>query len=345
MDNLVNRAMIETAVNKFLHDIKDDSKRGIRNLVDLGSHFATGRFQKDIFAIAQTMLANPESPYYQIVSHLAKHVDHKIIKRFGINIGYNSWTIGAKTIRQREKTLGYNIPWLIVFDFLTDSGGKVDLDDVLEIIRQGKKMGIYSYMFFLGDRTDDVVTVLEQNLDCAFFLFISPEALDPDNVHRIKFLGNTIFLVFSPPDKSTESFSRATGILSKEQCLFGVYCYYDNENVQRILNDQWIVKIQRLHSPLAFLIPKETCSEENVTNIHEYIQKSRENLRYPLYIMDFYEDIAYIDRIISVESCFLGIRSNGNAIVVQNNDLVEFSIKERSLEGILSKAMPKVTYL
>jgi len=41
--------IIETAVNKCIQDIKENLKRGIRNLLDLGNYFASKYFQKVFF--------------------------------------------------------------------------------------------------------------------------------------------------------------------------------------------------------------------------------------------------------------------------------------------------------
>ena len=48
MDTRITVKMIEIAINKGIRDIEENPKRGIRNLVDLASHFASSPFQKDI---------------------------------------------------------------------------------------------------------------------------------------------------------------------------------------------------------------------------------------------------------------------------------------------------------
>lgn len=85
INNQINIKMIETAINKGIRDMKDDPKRGIRNLVDLASHFASSSFQRNTLKLMQNMLSNLNSPYYDIVSYLVSNVDHDIIKTFGIN--------------------------------------------------------------------------------------------------------------------------------------------------------------------------------------------------------------------------------------------------------------------
>ncbi|HAE92634.1 MAG TPA: hypothetical protein DCG60_08345, partial [Tissierella sp.] len=126
MEDKLTKVMLEIAIERAFKEIELKSKRGIRNLVDLGAHFAKGRFQKDFYNIAQIMLENENSPYYKLVFNIVQNVDHNILKTFGINLGLNSWTYGAKKIRQYEEKKGYNVPWTIIFDFTNPKNDILD---------------------------------------------------------------------------------------------------------------------------------------------------------------------------------------------------------------------------
>lgn len=67
MEKSMSRFLVETVVKKALKSIKDSPERGIRNLVDMGLQFSEGRFQKNFFTVAQTMLQNENSAYYSLV--------------------------------------------------------------------------------------------------------------------------------------------------------------------------------------------------------------------------------------------------------------------------------------
>lgn len=103
MENNTSRIIIETIVKRTLKNIKDAPDRSIRNLIDMALHFSGGRFQRNFFEIAQTMLENENSPYYGLIEDVVTHIDDKSLLRFGMNVGYNSCTIGAKKIREIEK--------------------------------------------------------------------------------------------------------------------------------------------------------------------------------------------------------------------------------------------------
>ena len=92
-------AIIRTAVDKGMHYIEKNPKRGVRNLVDLGEYFATGCFQKDFFLIAHEILDNEDTSYYKLIENIVKNTNHKKLMNFGINLCYNSWTYGADVLR------------------------------------------------------------------------------------------------------------------------------------------------------------------------------------------------------------------------------------------------------
>ena len=110
MKNSMSRILIETVVKKTIKELKQDPERSIRNLVDMALHFSDGRFQKHFFEIAQKMLQNESSSYYALLQDFLSYADEEHLLCFGMSLGYNSCTYGAKRIRnyekQRTNTLG-----------------------------------------------------------------------------------------------------------------------------------------------------------------------------------------------------------------------------------------------
>lgn len=105
MANIINRILIEAVVKNTLKEIEDSPERSIRRLVDMALNFSEGRFKNDFFGVAQRMLENENSPYYDLIRDVVTHVDHERILRLGMNVGFNSCTEGAKTIRKMRKRL------------------------------------------------------------------------------------------------------------------------------------------------------------------------------------------------------------------------------------------------
>lgn len=148
----ITRKLLEATVDKALRDLQTDTERSVRNLVDLAQNFSNGRFQKDFFSIIQTLLEDQSSAYYALVRRIVNQVDHRTLKTFGINLGYNGCTVGAKTIRQNEQKLRFNIPWSIAF-MLDSADGCVSAEEIARTIEQGKTLGVYTYLLFCRGAT------------------------------------------------------------------------------------------------------------------------------------------------------------------------------------------------
>ncbi len=337
IDTRITIKMIEAAINKGIRDIEDNPKRGIRNLVDLANHFASSPFQKDILKLMQTMLANLDSPYYDIVLDLINNVDHDIIKSFGINLGYNSWTKGAKKIRQHKKTYGYNVPWTIIFDLRKHTDNKINLDSIKDIIKQGKRIGIHTYMLFINN-LDGLSNILKENPDCAFILYMSPNILREENISKIKSSKNTVVLILYEPQINSDNLKNTIQLLSNNKCLFGLYSYYGNENINDILSDKWVHEIINIKSPFGILMESKNCSKENAGLIQDYVFNSKTNQKHSSFLIDLYEDIARIDKNISVDPCIFTIMENGDISSSKFHRNENLNIENMSLTEILSKS-------
>lgn len=100
----ITRILAETTIRKYLKDIKLSPKRSIRNLVDTGFAVARGRFQTHLLEATQKMLQNENSPYYDLVIDTVYNVEAERLITFGMNVGYNSCTKGARKICEIEST-------------------------------------------------------------------------------------------------------------------------------------------------------------------------------------------------------------------------------------------------
>ncbi|KAF5055839.1 hypothetical protein DSECCO2_373520 [anaerobic digester metagenome] len=315
MDNYeLTYAVIKTAVENGIRYIQDNPKRGVRNLLDLGEYFARGRFQKDFFELAHGILKNEDSYYYDIIESLIKNTKHKSIADFGINIGFNSMTYGANIIRENEKKFGYNIPWVIVFDFEKSNDDHISVHEADRLIQEGKKTGIYSYMIMLGkniEMFDEMYAAIEKNRDCAIVIFIDPCIIDEETAKKLSNLSNTCINVIIEDDCTLAV--EKTNILKKYKCFYGGYMYYNDNNASDIMNGVVSNKLMSASMNFAVLVKDQECSDETSIKVYEYIYNSRTRTNHPVCLMDFYGDIARIDSIISEESFFLSIDSSGQA--------------------------------
>lgn len=347
MHHQISRIMIESAIDKGLSDLQIDLKRSVRNLVDLGDYFAKGRFQKDFFRISQQILSNNNSPYYELIDNIVNNVDHSILKKFGINLGLNSWTNGAQRIREFKKENQFNIPWTIIFDFHEQYKNPLNISEIIDIIKQGKEMGIYTYLFFSNNdpiSLNKILEVCKQNLDCAFIIYTYAELVTKSLSEKIKKCGNVIISIQIDKIYLDAEFSDRIDLLHKEKCLFGVHFYFDSNNANSILDNSLIKQIVKLNCIFLFLIKTENCEQKTEQAIKSYSRDSKTNLKSPIFLIDFFEDISHVGNNISENSCLLKILGDGTVLALEKNSYTKSQIRKSSLIKVLSQIMPKVEY-
>ena len=348
MENKMVKTIVKMAVENGIRYIEDNPKRGVRNLLDLGEYFASGRFQKVFFDLAHEILNNEDSYYYEIIEDLVKNTNRDNLTTFGINMGYNSFTYGADIIRKYEKKYGYNIPWSIVFNFEENSGNSLTEDEILNIIYSGKNIGIYSYIIILGknDAWDMLFDVFGKYDDCAFALFADSDIINEEMVKKISNAPNVCTLVLLdnfeiPKDNITEKLN----MLRKYKCLYGSYYYYDDTDAINITNGTASSRLESMELNVAVFMKKTNCSERVAQSISEYILSTRTKINSPVMFIDLFGDHARVDKIISEEQCFLSINSDGQVCVSNIADKTKYNIRNSSLEEILECTMPEVKYI
>ena len=111
-----------------------------------------------------------------------------MLKTIALNLGFEAFVYGTKTIRKNREKYGCNVPWLILMDptsacnlhctgcWAAEYGHKLNLtfDEMDKVVTQGKELGVYLYMFTGGEplvRKADLVKLCEKHNDCAFLAF------------------------------------------------------------------------------------------------------------------------------------------------------------------------------
>ena len=112
------------------------------------------------------MLKNKKSAYYDLLKDAIASIDHRTISTFGINMGYNSCTKGAKTIRATEATDSFSIPWSLTFS-VNEASWKAHADRYASAIEEGKELGIFTYLFFLSGELPGFLDLAISNPDYA----------------------------------------------------------------------------------------------------------------------------------------------------------------------------------
>ena len=173
----MSRVLIETMVRKGIREMQEDPERTARNLVDMAIHFSPeGRFARELFGSAQRMLADEQSGYYALVSDVVNHMDPQRLLTFGMLVGYDGFTLGAREIRKTEAAEGFDIPWTLSMELDAEAFPARE-EDYHRVIRQARALGVCTYMLMEDGDAMDALSLAAAHADCAFVIFCPPGAV------------------------------------------------------------------------------------------------------------------------------------------------------------------------
>lgn len=342
-------AMIEVAIEKAIRDIGENPRRGIRNLVDLGTRLTSGRFLQDFFRISRQILADNDSPYYELTQHVINNVDHKILKDFGIRLGYNSLTYGANQIRIHRNERSYYVPWMLVFDLRQANTNMLTPGEISAILQQGESLGIYCGMFFVNNNPaylHELRKMLTSHQESAFLVFAEPEIITVEIAEEMVNASNVALVLHLQTGAENQAAREAFKILLAKQCLYGAYCEYNDQNITQVMSETYLQQIKAAHCTFVFLIGEALEDASHRECFSQFMQTTKNANQYPFFIYDFYADSAHIARTIWVENCFLAICGDGGIAINNMNTLQDgLNIRTNSLISILEATMPQVNHL
>lgn len=336
MENNVSRILIETIVRKTLKDIKESPERSTRNLVDMALHVSKSRFQRNFFQAAQKMLQNEQSPYYALIQNIAMNVDHEKLLTFGINLGYNSCTLGAKKIREIEAREHYNIPWCISLQLDMTSFAQHQQQYQM-LIAEGKTLGIHTWLLFVEDQPQEAMSLVFDHPDCAFFLFCYPQYLTRSFAEQASEANNVMLVVNCEEDIMEECI-----MFRQRGLLYSVYAQYGDADVDSITSGAWLDRVESLGGIFTALLPTADCSVGSREAVHAYMESARNEQLYQTLPMEVTRDCSYVDSIISDEECTAIFDAQGQLIAKDQrlNDPC-FCVFKHSLQDVLRCAFPK----
>ncbi len=316
MKSNLNRTLIETTLRNSIKQIKNDPERSMRNLIDMALSFSNGRFQKHFLEAAQTMLQRETSCYYKIIPDLVANADAERIVTFGMNIGYNGCTQGARTIRELEAKEHFNIPWSIFLELEKHSYYK-NKAHYHSLLSKGKEMGIYTWNIHTPDNPSYVFDLAAKFPECAFTIFCTPENITHALLDDARNLYNILFLV-----KYGDNLEEACSLLRSQEFLYSVFYPieepdFDTEQLDEILSDT-----ENQNAVFTVLLSQPSRLEKAET-LYQSIQQIRSEQKYHTVPYDFIYDNCAIDSIISNQACSIMFTSNGDCLSLIDNKLYE----------------------
>lgn len=336
MKQNLSRMLVGTVLKKSLTSIKDCPERGIRNLVDMALQFSDGRFQKHFFTVTQTMLQNENSAYYDLVRDTITHTNIDRLYTFGMNLGYNGCTEGARCIRINEKAMNCNIPWNISLQ-INSQNFEETITQYNTLIHEGENLGIYTWLVFPMNQPKRVLSLAETFSNSVFCIFCEADELSSAFLDEVADLYNVMLVI-----RYDENASTICDKLKEMGLLYSVWYQYNQKDIEFILNGDLFYVTQQLSPCFTVLIPEADCPDEICHLIHQASVQIRIDQSYRTLVWELYGDNCLIDAIISGDACSVYFDSSGD--LYNRNKKIggeHHNMFKSSLSDILINSYPK----
>ncbi len=361
ISNTVKKFGIEQAV-KYLYK---DPEKNMRVLMDWADRFSRGEFPGQRKAIRRA-IEDPEDPYYPYIRHMLSDVDHDVLTALIVNFFINGNLVGWKVQKEAREKYGCNIPWAILLDptsacnlhctgcWAAEYGNKLNLtfDEIDDIIRQGKELGVYTYIYTGGEplvRKEDVIRLCEKHSDCVFLAFTNGTLIDSDFADEMLRVKNFIPAISLKGSREATDGRRGDGVyekavsamklLKEKKLLYGISSCYTSENIESITSEEYYDSLIEMGAYFIWYFhympvgndasPNLLPTPEQRTMIYERIRKYRRTK--PLFAMDFQNDAEYVDGCIAGGRRYLHINANGDIEPCVFIHYSDSNIREKSL--------------
>lgn len=343
--NSIKARALTGAINKTIDYIEKDPDARILRVLNLMQRLDPESWKGSI-AYLRKALRDPEDNWNIFVHKIIRDVDKPIVKRMVTNALINASVFGTPRQMECKEKYGCSIPWAILMDPTSacnlhckgcwaaeyDRADSLSCDVLDRIIREGKELGVYAYLFSGGEplmRKKDLIRLAETHQDCAFLAFTNGGLVDVGFAKELRRVGN-FTLAFSVEGFREETdmrrgpgcydaVMRGMDLLREERVPFGFSTCYHSQNTETVGSDAYIdhmIEKGCLFGWYFTYIPigKDAAPELMVSpEQRAYMYRRMRELRStkPIFVMDFWNDGEYVNGCIAGGKSYLHINAAG----------------------------------
>ena len=263
----MQRAAVGKMVDVVLSHADKDRQKTVGQLVDVAKQFYGSSFSAEAYEHARQTLTDPDSKWSKLINCVLDQTDPNVARTMALNLGYEAFFRGTKTIRENRVKYQCNIPWLILFDptsacnmhcvgcWAGEYGHKNNLsfEDMDKIVTEGKELGVYLYMLTGGEplvRKADILKLAEKHNDVQFAIYTNSTLIDEPFCKEVVRLGNIAFMLSIEGTPETNDARRGEGhyaavmhamdLLKEHGIVFGTSICYTRDNIEAVTNDEFM---------------------------------------------------------------------------------------------------------
>lgn len=266
MTHKAGRAAFSKAIDYALKN-KDNWEEEVSRLLDLMQKYMSGEKLDIDYDKAKQMICDQSSTLNGYISRILRETDPHVLKTTALNLGFEAFFHGTKTIRKMREVHQCNIPWLILMDptsacnlhctgcWAAEYGNRLNLafEEMDHLIEQGKDLGTYFYMFTGGEplvRKSDIIKLCEKHDDCAFLAFTNGTLVDEAFCREMQRVGNLYLAISLEGFEAVNDLRRGEGVYGKvlkamellkaHGLIFGTSICYTSQNIETVTGDEFV---------------------------------------------------------------------------------------------------------
>ncbi len=360
---------IEAVIKSLKSKNNDEKEKAMLNLVDIYQKFAGNMFEESTYDTVREMIRDKDGKWINYAYGLLDRVDTNVLKMTALNLGFTSSYYGKKIINEKRLEHGCNVPWLILMDptsacnlkckgcWAAEYGHNQSLsfEELDDIIEQGKKLGIYFYMYTGGEplmRKKDLIRLCDKHRDCYFLAFTNGTLIDDDFANEVARVGNFSVALSIEGFEETNDARRGKGIyqstlkamdiMKAHGLVYGTSICYTSQNLETVVSDEfmdllidkgvmysWFFNYMPVGNDA---VPELIPSPEQREYIYHRIREIRaKDGGKPIMLIDFQNDGEFIGGCIAGGRNYLHINSAGDVEPCVFIHYSNANIREKSL--------------
>ena len=330
---------------------KEERTQVYLKLVDEAERFYGKAATPETLDAVRAAFRDPNNRWTNYIDKVIVETNPNVARMAMLNLGYEAFFRGTKTIRRNREKYHCNIPWLILFD-PTDAcnmhckgcwsgtyGHKNNMtfEDMDKIVTQGKALGSYLYMMTGGEplvRKADILKLAEKHHDAYFGLYTNSTLIDDDFCKEVVRLGNITFMLSIEGTPETndarrgdghyEAVMKAMDLFKKYGILFGTSICYTRANIEAVTDENFLRMIADKGARFGFYFHYMPVGQNAVPDLMptvEQREKMIEKIRYirsdkcdvEFFPMDFQNDGEAVGGCIAGGRNYFHINAQGDA--------------------------------
>jgi len=343
----MNEKISSAALNLAYAYLDSNPEKNVPKLLNLLDKLDRDDSMKGQLEAVREVVEDKGSNWYQLILSMWDDINAGVRKAFFQNFVINEVVIGQKRQEKFMEEYDCNIPWAILMDptsacnlkctgcWAAEYGQKLSmsLETLDDIIQQGKKLGVYFYVYSGGEplvRKKDIIRLCEKHSDCEFLAFTNGTLIDEtfaDEMLRVKNFVPAISI--EGFEEATDSrrgngtyraVIRAMEILKRKKLVFGASLCYTRNNTDVIGSEEFFdfligqgVKFAWFftYMPVGVdAVPELMVTADQREYMYRQVRKFRETK--PVFTIDFWNDGEYVKGCIAGGRKYLHINANGD---------------------------------